>query len=722
MEGSSAWLHCTLWGEPAVSLRWVRNGEEISTSSSGNVKQIFHNITAEDDGEYWCVADYNNDTMNSSTQISVQYKPSIIAGPICTNSENGTNCTCRIRANPPANITWRLNGRILPGFRSDVEITSWAVNRSLVESSLRLILPTGTRKVISCKAANKHGDSISKFQLHSEGMQFWEILLRIGAAAAVLVVLLAVVMKTTSSHHVQLHICNGCVSFITGAEKKQEAQEVTIKDHERAATDQSDWIVALEKEVARRVAMQGNLSGKVEEQENRSMRQNLRIVGLPEGTKGRDPTNYVAQMLGNLTPKYWPRVAKSLENCVSEVVAEEQMGFVKGNIRSLHEKWLKMDSGNSATLTIYDSKNPDVQHNNSRGGVKFTGNLEKGQCSLLIKDIGKSDEGTYQFIVKINYMASIAGERAYRREVRLSVTGGIVKPTVNSSAVAMEGSSAWLHCTLWGEPAVSLRWVRNGEEISTSSSGDLKQIFHNITAEDDGEYWCVADYNNDTMNSSTQISVQYKPRIIMGPICTTSENGTNCTCRIRANPAAIITWGLNGMEITSWAVNRTLVESSLRLFLPTGTENRISCKAANRHGDCVRKFQLHTEDKPRIIAGPICTNSENGANCTCRIRANSPANITWRLNGRILPGFRSDVEITSWAVNRSLVESSLRLILPTGTRKVISCKAANKHGDSISKFQLHTEENFLWIIVIVVGTIDAVIILIMIVAKVQRYV
>ncbi|XP_038668977.1 Schwann cell myelin protein-like [Scyliorhinus canicula] len=402
-----------------------------------------------------------------------------------------------------------------------------------------------------------------------------------------------------------------------------------------------------------------------------------------------------------------------------------------GNIVSWHGKWLKMDSGNSATLTIYDSKNPDAEHNNPRGGVQFKGNLENGQCSLLIKDIGKSDEGTYQFIVKINSMASISMEHICRSEVRLSVTGGMVKPSVNSSVVAMEGSSTLLHCTVRGEPAVSLRWVRNGEEISTSSSGDLKQIFYNITAEDDGEYWCVANYNNDSVNSSTQISVQYKPRIIAGPICTISENGTNCICTVRANPPANITWRLNGIilpgfrsdvETTSWAlVNRSLVESSLRLFPPTGTRNVISCKAANKHGDSISKFQLHTEDKPRIIAGPICTISENGTNCTCTVRANPPANITWRLNGIILPGFRSDVETTSWAlVNRSLVESSLRLFPPTGTRNVISCKATNKHGDSISKFQLHTEENFLWIIVIVVGTIAAVTILIVIVAKVQR--
>ncbi|XP_072373794.1 uncharacterized protein [Scyliorhinus torazame] len=63
-----------------------------------------------------------------------------------------------------------------------------------------------------------------------------------------------------------------------------EAQESAIKELEKAARDQGDQI-ALEKEVAKLVAMQGSLKGKIDDQENRSRHQNLPIVGLPEGIK-----------------------------------------------------------------------------------------------------------------------------------------------------------------------------------------------------------------------------------------------------------------------------------------------------------------------------------------------------------------------------------------------------------------------------------------------------
>ena len=45
------------------------------------------------------------------------------------------------------------------------------------------------------------------------------------------------------------------------------------------------------------------LSAKVEEQENASRRQNLRIVGLPEGVEGVSATEYVSGMLAELMEK-----------------------------------------------------------------------------------------------------------------------------------------------------------------------------------------------------------------------------------------------------------------------------------------------------------------------------------------------------------------------------------------------------------------------------------
>ncbi|XP_067831324.1 sialic acid-binding Ig-like lectin 13 isoform X2 [Heptranchias perlo] len=196
VDGSSLLLYCTAWGKPAVSLRWVKNGEEISTSSTSELTKTFQNINSEDDGEYWCVAKNSLGTANSSTRISVEYKPTIVSGPTCTSSENWTDCNCSVRANPPANITWGLNGRIITGNRSDVKVNSWSMKSYLVQSSLTLTHPTGTGTgiQISCVAANVHGDCVSKYQPPSEEIFSWTNIFIIGGGAAGLVILIAVVV------------------------------------------------------------------------------------------------------------------------------------------------------------------------------------------------------------------------------------------------------------------------------------------------------------------------------------------------------------------------------------------------------------------------------------------------------------------------------------------------------------------------------------------------
>ncbi|XP_041032796.1 sialic acid-binding Ig-like lectin 11 isoform X2 [Carcharodon carcharias] len=126
--------------------------------------------------------------------LNVGDRPTILTGPTCTRSGNGTDCTCSSEANPTANMTWAINGRIITGSRSDGEVIAWPVNRYHVQSSLRLGHSITTGMVISCAAANGHGDSVSTYQLHSDGIHSRTILFMIGGGASGLVGLIAVLV------------------------------------------------------------------------------------------------------------------------------------------------------------------------------------------------------------------------------------------------------------------------------------------------------------------------------------------------------------------------------------------------------------------------------------------------------------------------------------------------------------------------------------------------
>ncbi|XP_078392811.1 sialic acid-binding Ig-like lectin 13 [Cetorhinus maximus] len=126
----------------------------------------------------------------------VQDKPTIVSGPTCTCFKNGVVCTCSVRAKPPANTTWHLSGRNITGNSSEVGVHSWTLDGGLVNSSLILVHPTGSGKLIWCITENEHGVSVREFWLHLPG-SFWRIILPIRVVSTVFILFAILVIMTT---------------------------------------------------------------------------------------------------------------------------------------------------------------------------------------------------------------------------------------------------------------------------------------------------------------------------------------------------------------------------------------------------------------------------------------------------------------------------------------------------------------------------------------------
>ncbi|KAL0146627.1 hypothetical protein M9458_057967 [Cirrhinus mrigala] len=76
-----------------------------------------------------------------------------------------------------------------------------------------------------------------------------------------------------------------------------ESNTSTIKELERSSSDHSDRITELENLISTLNDHLTHLDAKCEDLEGRSRRNNIRLVGLPEGSEGSRPTEYVAQLL-----------------------------------------------------------------------------------------------------------------------------------------------------------------------------------------------------------------------------------------------------------------------------------------------------------------------------------------------------------------------------------------------------------------------------------------
>ena len=87
---------------------------------------------------------------------------------------------------------------------------------------------------------------------------------------------------------------------ITALEETTASHGNTIKEIEKSATLHSDDITALQRQVTRLNSEVEKLTEKCEDLEGRSRRHNIRITGIPEGTEGPRPREFIAGLLQKL--------------------------------------------------------------------------------------------------------------------------------------------------------------------------------------------------------------------------------------------------------------------------------------------------------------------------------------------------------------------------------------------------------------------------------------
>lgn len=83
-------------------------------------------------------------------------------------------------------------------------------------------------------------------------------------------------------------------------EEKVAVQGGTILDLERAASEHRDQLTSMEANITELSAKVKSLSEKCEDLEARFRWNNIRLVGLPEGSQGPRPTEFMAEFLQNL--------------------------------------------------------------------------------------------------------------------------------------------------------------------------------------------------------------------------------------------------------------------------------------------------------------------------------------------------------------------------------------------------------------------------------------
>uniref|UniRef100_A0A8C0RH19 Contactin-2 n=1 Tax=Canis lupus familiaris TaxID=9615 RepID=A0A8C0RH19_CANLF len=279
--------------------------------------------------------------------------------------------------------------------------------------------------------------------------------------------------------------------------------------------------------------------------------------------------------------------------------------------------------GQQVTLECFAFGNPVPQIKWRKVDGSLSPQWATAEPTLQIPSISFEDEGTYEC-------------EAENSKGRDTVQGRIIVQAqpewlkVISDMEADIGSNLRWGCAAAGKPRPTVRWLRNGEPLTSQSrvevlAGDLR--FSKLSLEDSGMYQCVAENKHGTIYASAELAVQaLAPDFRLNPVkrlIPAARGGEIAIpCQPRAAPKAVVLWS-KGTEI--------LVNSSRVTVTPDGTliirnisrsdEGKYTCFAENFMGKANSTGILSVRDATKITLAPSSADINLGDSLTLQCHA-----------------------------------------------------------------------------------------------------
>ncbi|XP_041037116.1 myelin-associated glycoprotein-like [Carcharodon carcharias] len=171
-EGDNVTLSCFSKSNPPVAnYSWFRLGsnnwtEVITNSPSVNLGPV----TRDNDTWFYCRAENALGSSDSSPLfISAEYAAVAERHSGCAGGAE-VECVCVVGGNPPANITWELEGGVVGGSRTGSGVrVSAEVSGHAARSTLTVKRGPGEFNAV-CVGSNRHGETRLKFHLCAKGV------------------------------------------------------------------------------------------------------------------------------------------------------------------------------------------------------------------------------------------------------------------------------------------------------------------------------------------------------------------------------------------------------------------------------------------------------------------------------------------------------------------------------------------------------------------------
>ncbi|XP_058429807.1 neogenin isoform X3 [Marmota monax] len=221
--------------------------------------------------------------------------------------------------------------------------------------------------------------------------------------------------------------------------------------------------------------------------------------------------------------------------------------------------------------------------------------------TLVISNVTEGDGGLYRCIIESG------GPPKYSDEAELKVlpdpeeTLSLVFLKQPSSLVRVIGQSTVLPCVASGLPAPAMRWMKNEETLDTEGSERLVLLaggsleISDITEDDAGTYFCIADNGNETIEAQAELTVQAQPEFLKQPANIYAHESMDIVfeCEVTGKPTPTVKWVKNGDMVIPSDYFKIVKEHNLQVLgLVKSDEGFYQCIAENDVGNAQAGAQL----------------------------------------------------------------------------------------------------------------------------------
>ncbi|XP_048878465.1 contactin-2 [Brienomyrus brachyistius] len=301
-------------------------------------------------------------------------------------------------------------------------------------------------------------------------------------------------------------------------------------------------------------------------------------------------------------------------------------------------------AGHTAQLECFAYGNPvpQIRWRKVDGNLPSKASTSVNGPILILQELGFDDEGIYECEAE-----NSEGHDIYQGRIILQAQPEWLH-VMSDSEVEISSELRW-SCAAAGKPRPSVRWLRNGQSISTQDrievNGGLLKISH-LALEDSGMYQCVAENKHGTIYSNAELRVQVlAPDFRLNPVrrlVPAARGGqVMMECKPRAAPKPTLFWSRGTELLTN--NSRVTVTPDGNLWITNisrADEGKYTCFAENYLGKANSTGHLSVRDATKITLAPSNADINQGDNVTLQCHASHDPTMdltfTWSLNGVLL--------------------------------------------------------------------------------------